>query len=122
MRLLIWLWLAFVTTLSLAPLSVKIQLGTTGRLHTMGHFLIFLITAMVLCWTANSLPDKARRYLAVCAIGIVLEALEKIFYHDMFEWHDVAVDVLGAAVGLALVSIMVPLISGFERDSVSPER
>ena len=110
LRVVICVWIALLTALSLAPFAVKAELGTMGALHDIGHLSVFAATAVLLCWTATRLPQKLVRYLAVGALALTLEWLEAAVYHNPFEWRDVLIDVLGAAIGLAIQSF-VPLIS-----------
>lgn len=110
MRLVTWLWLAFLVALSLAPFGVKFQLGTKGQLHDVGHFLAFLATAVLLSWNRKTVRSYVAGCLGACALAIFLEALETAVYRNHFEWHDVAMDSFGAAMGFAILSA-IPVIS-----------
>lgn len=110
MRLVVFLWLLFVTALSVAPFAVKYEFGTKGHFHDFGHFSIFVITVALFCWGEKGITPKFLRFLAACGFGILLEALEMAIYHNRFEWHDIAVDVAGAVIGFAAMTI-VPLLS-----------
>ena len=101
-RPLILLWLAFVTVISMMPLRLKSRVGTTGLFHTPGHFLIFFVTSMLLCRTENR---RLLRWTAVCAFALGLEILEWRIYRNEFEWRDVLVDIMGAAMGLLVISV-----------------
>ena len=108
-----------LTALSLAPFAIKYELGTKGRLHDFGHFATFLFTAALVSCTAKTVGRKLTRYLAVCGMAILLEALETAIYGNPFEWHDVATDALGGAAGIAIVTIVPWLFS--RNDSLPPE-
>ena len=105
MRLVIPLWLAFVTAISMMPLKLKYRVGTTGILHNPGHFLVFSITAILLCRTATNPGSRAVRFTGVCCFAIIMETLEWVIYHNRMEWRDVLIDFFGAAAGLAVLSI-----------------
>ncbi len=121
-RCVLWVWLALITALSLAPFAVKSQLGTKGQFHNLGHFSIFVVTGILFCWAADRFRWRLARYVQVCCIAAFLEALETAIYHNRFEWHDVAVDAFGAAVGLAIASVIPLISSGFRSSEVSAER
>ncbi len=120
-RYVVGVWLALITALSLAPFAVKSQLGTMGHFHDLGHFSTFLVTGILLCWTGNTLSSRLARYVQVCCIAVLLEALETAIYRNRFEWRDVMVDAIGAAAGCAIASV-IPLISSGFRSEVSAER
>lgn len=122
MRWIVCIWLATITALSLAPFEVKVQLGTMGRFHDLGHFSIFLLTAILLSWTGQGPKSKLVRCVGVCWIAAFLEALETAVYHNRFEWHDVIIDAFGAAIGFAVISMASLVPSGFHNSEVSPER
>ena len=104
MRLIISLWLAFVIAISMMPLKLKYRVGTTGVFHTPGHFVVFLITSILVCRNAPNSGSRLLRWAGVCCFAVALEILEVGMYHNRMEWRDVLVDVLGAAAGLALLS------------------
>ena len=108
-------WGLFLTALSLAPLKFKVELGTTGKLHQLGHYGAFLITAALLCWGASSRYKKLLRCSAAFALGFALEALEMMFYHNRFEWTDVGTDFLGILSGCLFVMLLQVLAPGLRR-------
>jgi hypothetical protein len=121
MRWIVIAWLVFITALSIAPLAVKTQLGTTGPYHNLGHLSAFFIATILLCSMAPKPISRFIRYLAACCFGVFLEWLETAFYHDGMEWRDVTIHVLGATIGLAVVSVLPFVRSGFQKSEVSPE-
>lgn len=116
MRYVVPLWLAFVTTISMMPLKFKYRLGTTGSLHAPGHFLVFLITSILVCRTRQTPASRLLRLIGVCFFAFVLEILEWATYHHRMEWGDVLVDFCGAFLGLAVLSIL-PAPSTHVQDS-----
>ena len=115
MRLLLIFWLLFIITLSLIPLELKNELGTTGKLHQLGHYGVFLITAALLCWDVESLSRKLLRCSGAFALGFSLELLEMLFYRNRFEWTDVGSDSLGILSGCFLVILLQVLAPGRRR-------
>lgn len=105
MRVIVPLWLAFVVAISTMPLRLKKRIGTTGVLHTPGHVVVFLITAILLCKTAPNLACSMVRWVAACCFALAMEILEAGIYHNRIEWRDVLVDLLGAALGFVVLSI-----------------
>lgn len=100
MRFIPLLWLGFVTAISLMPLRLKYRAGTTGILHNPGHFLIFFITAILLCRTAPHGGSRLLRWIGICCFATLMEVLEWTVYHNRLEWRDMLVDFFGAAFGL----------------------
>ena len=117
MRLLLIFWLLLIIALSLIPLDLKNELGTTGKLHQLGHYGAFLITAALLCWDANSLSHKILRCSGAFALGFTLEALEVLFYRNRFEWADVGTDSLGILSGCLFVILLKALAPGLRRQA-----
>jgi hypothetical protein len=109
MRIAVSLWLVLVTMISLAPFDVKYELGANGRFHDSGHFFIFFVTIILVCWTAGNVSSKLLRFLGVCCVAILQEALETVIYHNRFEWRDVLIDTFGAAIALVVASVL-PLV------------
>lgn len=106
MRLIVLIWFLLLTGLSLAPLELKVQLGTKGQFHNIGHFFMFVATALLL----SSIAKSYSRKLLYCAGGwcfaVFSEVLEAGIYHNRFEWLDLWTDTLGLAIGLATVTIL----------------
>ncbi len=111
MRSLTLFWLLFVTALSLIPLHYKVELGTTGKLHPIGHFGAFLVAAGLLCWETRSLGQRLFRCCGALALAFLLEAAEMFFFRNRFEWTDVAVDALGILSGYAAAPFIRTLVT-----------
>jgi hypothetical protein len=120
MRFIPVLWLAFVTAISMMPLRLKYRAGTTGALHIPGHFLIFFITAILLCRTAPTPALRLLRWTGVCCFALAMEILEWVTYHNTMEWRDVVVDFVGAAIGVAVLSLF-PTTTPHVQDSEMSE-
>jgi len=102
-RFVLILWLVFLVTLSMLPLGIKNQIGTTGHLHNIGHVLAFTITGMLLTWKAESSFLRLMLACVALLIGFGLELLEHAVYKDLFEWSDVLLDAIGTLIALAIV-------------------
>ncbi len=105
MRFVVPLWLTFVTAISLMPLKLKYRVGTTGVLHNPGHFVVFLVTSVLVCRSVANPGSRLLRWMGVCCFALAVEFLECLTYHNRMEWHDVLVDFFGAAIGLAILSM-----------------
>ena len=119
MRLVGLLWLLFVTAISMMPLKYKYRAGTTGVFHTPGHLVIFVVTALLLCWRSPNIGSRFLRWLGICCFAVAIEILEWVTYHNRMEWKDVLVDVFGAAIGAAIVTL-IPWISAGIRSTEAP--
>jgi hypothetical protein len=106
MRFILVLWLLFITALSLVPLEVKYRLGTMGSMHSFGHLAIFVVTAVLMCWNAGSVSARLLRCCGALLVAMLLEALEKVVYHNAYEWSDVAIDAAGVLIGFVLVTFI----------------
>ena len=106
-------WILIVTALSLAPLEVKELIGTTGKLHNFGHFAVFLITAMTMCWGVAGIKGKSRRAMWALYFAVTLELLETVFYTSYLEWRDIALDASGILTGLAITIVTAAIVSAF---------
>lgn len=118
MRIVTLLWLVFVVGISMMPLKFKYKAGTTGALHDPGHFVVFLVTAMLVCSSSPNLSSKLLRWFGICYFALTLEVLEWILYLNRMEWKDVLLDIAGAATGLALLSVIPRISAGFRRTEI----
>ena len=97
------LWLLAILLLSLLPLRFKLFLGTTGALHSWGHYTVFFITSLLAIRGVEPRRNQIVRACLVAAFGLLLELSEVLIYHNSFEWHDLLVDALGVLTGLLLL-------------------
>jgi hypothetical protein len=104
MRVVAPLWLAMLLAASLAPDSLKQQLGTKGPGHLAAHFLAFALTGIILCWNSLNLVSRLSRAIIGCGVALLLEILEALFYRNAVEWRDVAAGCLGVAFGFAVTT------------------
>jgi hypothetical protein len=118
-RLVLLLWLALLTAVSLAPTSLKWRVGTMGPLHNWVHFLAFFVTGVLLCWNAGWFSSWLLRCFAGVGIAAFLEGMETIVYHNPFEWHDLRTDCLGIVLGALAVAGGSRLFSAMERRRAS---
>jgi hypothetical protein len=105
MRFFLLFWLLLVAALSLAPLEVKSHLGTMGSWHNLGHLVIFFVTTVLLCRHAGSIKTVLARCGGALLLALGTEALEKLMYHNPYEWNDVGVDALGILAALAVATL-----------------
>jgi hypothetical protein len=103
-RILVPIWLVLIAALSFAPFAIKFHLRTIGAFHYLGHSSIFFVTAVLILWNATGLVSKAWRSVSVVLFGALLELLEAISFHNVFEWRDVLSDVVGVVIAVVLVS------------------
>jgi hypothetical protein len=103
-RILVPIWLVLIAALSFAPFGIKFHLRTIGALHYLGHSSIFFVTAVLILWNATGLASKAWRSVSVVLFGALLELLESMSFHNIFEWRDVLSDAIGVAIALVAVS------------------
>ena len=123
MRSLTLFWLLFVTALSLMPIQYKFELGTTGKLHEIGHFGAFLIAAGLLCWNTRTAGQRLLRCSGALCLAFLLEAAEMFFFRNRFEWTDVVVDALGIVSGYAAVPLIRMLVTAIRsRPPLSEDR
>ena len=106
MRILLAFWLLLITALSLAPMKLKFELRTVGRWHDTGHWLAFFVATVLACWNVKSPYLKLFCGASLLAVGMILERLEQIGFHNLYEWRDVRTDFTGIAAGLLLVFLV----------------
>ena len=75
-------------------------------MHVPGHFCMFMITAMLLCWHAASFRSRLLRAFAAFLIGFIQESLQAMIYHNPLEWRDIRTDILGIIAGVIIVSLL----------------
>jgi hypothetical protein len=97
-------WFCFIAVISLMPLRFKYRMGTMGAFHNPGHFLAFFVATILLC-RAPSGKQRLVRCAEVCLFAVLMEVLEWAVYHNALEWHDIFVDIAGAFLGAAIVTL-----------------
>jgi len=74
-------------------------LHTEGRLHDWYHLALFIVMG-ILAMLSSRKPSTRFALLAVAALlGLGLEYLEAVRYHNPIEWYDVRTDTGGVAIG-----------------------
>jgi hypothetical protein len=100
-------WLLLILALSLMPFKLKLSF-TIGRWHNAGHFLVFLVAAVLGCWRVRDVSSRLWRVLALVGLAIAIETGEKLAtIRNPFEWGDLALDAAGVLCGL-LLSLVLP--------------
>jgi hypothetical protein len=89
----------------MAPLRLKEAFHTPGRLHDFDHFAAFFAGALLLLIPARSWRSYFLRTVFLFAVGVFVEKLEVLVYHNPFEWHDVRTDSLGIGACLVLCAL-----------------
>lgn len=91
-----------ILVLSFLPGNLKAFLHTKGRLHAWGHFLVFCGATYLLGYS------RAQYSVTACIVAIFacsIETAQHLFYAgEVFEWKDVAIDLVGVAIGIALAA------------------
>lgn len=105
-RVFLFMWVLLIVLVSIAPLSVKEQLHTTGRLHYIGHFGVFAVTALLALWNVRSRRGQILCAVLVAMLGVAVELAEAVHYQGFLEKRDLAVDWLGVAVGCAVAGLL----------------
>jgi hypothetical protein len=97
-----------VGVLSFLPYGDKSKLHTTGRFHSVGHFLAFIAIAFVVGRTSRSVGMRVILCLAVLVFGFGIEFVEHLMYQNAVEWTDVVVDCVGVLGGTLLAFASAP--------------
>ena len=97
--------MTLVTAVSLAPLRIKLSLGTIGHWHNALHLVVFFLTGVMLFADAPKPSSQAIRALLLLLFCCILEWLQAVLYHNGIEWRDIFLDTiaLGCALSVALL-------------------
>jgi hypothetical protein len=109
MWILILVWMILLIGLSVSPLSFKLKLHTVGPYHDFGHYIVYLLTAILICQVAKRFGGRVAGFFFALALALGQEWLENQMYHAGYEWKDVATDMAGTLSGFALVTLMTVL-------------
>ncbi len=107
-------WAGLVLAVSVSPLSFKLKLHTVGPYHDFGHYLVYLVTAILICTSAKRLGGRVAGFFAAMVLALGQEWLENHMYHAGFEWKDVGSDLAGLVSGFALVTLVTVLFGDSE--------
>jgi hypothetical protein len=94
-----------LTILSFLPGKDKHALHTTGRFHSLGHFLAFGIVALLSIRASRSLLIRILVFICSLLFGFGIELAEHLVYHNLLEWKDVSFDALGV-IGGTLIGLL----------------
>ena len=90
------------------PGKGKYLLHTTGRFHSRGHLLAFLVVSFVVARVWHSRNAKVLLFFGAILFGLATEFGEHLLYHSPMEWKDVLVDTLGVCCGTLLAIALEP--------------
>jgi hypothetical protein len=90
----LFVWFLLLVALSLAPVHVKLILGTMGPFHAVGHLLAFGITTFLCLAKTRIAGLRITCALLLLALSALLEVLEAVLYRNPFEWGDLGLDTL----------------------------
>ncbi len=98
-----------VVALSISPLSFKLRLHTIGVYHNIGHYLVYLLTGVLLWLIAERWYWRLLHFVLGMAVALGQEWAENRLYHAGFEWTDVRMDLAGLVTAYALMVLIVSL-------------
>ncbi len=87
------------------------QPGPASDLHREIHWLAFGCAALLLLLLARNRREQAYNVIALSLLGLSLEYLQALIYHNPVEWFDVRDDVLATAAVFAVYECLV----GFQK-------
>jgi hypothetical protein len=93
-----------ISVLSLLPLSTKQAIGTTGRLHHIGHIIAFVI--LMYTWGSDALTPRGivKRAIMLAGTAILLESAQTVIYGNPFEFYDLLNDGVGIILGFVAIT------------------
>jgi hypothetical protein len=115
------LWSCLIIVGSIVPFRFKRHGALQGQFHRTIHVIAFLATVVVFSVSAKT--GKSRLVysgLAIC-LAVSSEWLERMVYHNQFEWADVVLDLGGVAIGLSVVAAVRSLSRNRSLDHKRPD-
>ncbi len=100
------LWIAGLALLSFLPVQGKKDLHTKGRFHSAGHFAFFMVAAVLLAMSVRRARSRVAMLCLTGLFGVAVEFTQHVVNHMRVEWNDIYVDLLGVALGGALVAVV----------------
>ena len=97
-----------VALISFMPGKGKYLLHTTGRFHSWGHLIAFVIVSFVAARISHSRRAKVLLFFSAIFFGLATEFGEHLLYRSPMEWKDVLVDTLGVCCGTLLAIALEP--------------
>jgi len=95
-----------LTVVSFLPAHSKRHLHTKGRLHPVGHLLFFMVASALLAASARTARVRTILLVSLAGMAFAVEGLQYLLNPIEMEWHDVANDLLGVALGAILVALI----------------
>jgi hypothetical protein len=77
-------------------------LHTTGELHVWYHLALFAVLGLLAMRSSAKLSLRFALLAAACLLGLSLEYMEAVHYHNPIELYDVRTDICGVAIGAVL--------------------
>jgi hypothetical protein len=99
----ILIWLTVLICFALSPFEVKAHLHSMGRFHDFYHWSAFTVTTILFVWVSRGFAARLAWSAAAVALAFLTELLEYFRFYIPYEWHDVYVDCIGIATGLAIL-------------------
>jgi cyanate permease len=81
---------------------------TSGRFHSLGHFLAFCFIAYVAARISRSLAGRLLFFAGSLVFGFGIEVAEHLVFRIALEWKDVLVDAAGVIAGTLLAMASTP--------------
>jgi len=102
-----WAWVALIVYLSVMPSPPQIPVEGGDKA---GHFGLYLVAALLFC---IFLRQRAAilHCLALVALGIALEFVQRSLGYRSFEVADMVADAIGVAAGFGLAQLVPPRFS-----------
>lgn len=96
------LWMVCLVVGSFLPIKLKILYHSHGRFHLALHIATFALTAFLVFGLTRSLRRRVMFCVALTALGLLLEVLQRTIYRIPFEWPDLVADTVGLVAALFL--------------------
>ena len=97
--LLLWLLIAFIAVLSLAPTGQLKQIGVPDWNDKLGHFTAYFVLSAWCAQLYASGRAMLRSVLFCLLLGLSLEALQSLTATRSAEWRDMLANTLGVIAG-----------------------
>jgi hypothetical protein len=104
-RLLI-VFLVLVVAVSFIPLTWKVWLGMHGPLHSLVHFLVFVVAGLMANASARSFPGQLWRAAGLVVMAALLEGGQWLIFGNPFEVSDLKTDAAGVATALLISQLL----------------
>jgi hypothetical protein len=111
-------WTVVAIIGSFLPIQVKEAIGTETRSYKMaerhraairhraGHMIAFGIASLLFSVASTKQAHRFYYFLFIAALGSTIEYLQYSIFGSLFEWWDIRDDILAAAIGCLLGSLL----------------